>query len=143
MAIKGGTICGIRYREFQNLDAYSDTPIKGRKICSSCRRYTAAGGKAGKKSFYQSWEWKKLRYQVLMYYGAKCMLCGSDHRIVVDHIKPRKKYPELELDFDNMQVLCNECNRGKGRWDETDHRPHLTDSQVVELVIVREAKDSQ
>ena len=41
----------------------------------------------------------------------------------VDHIKPRKKYPELALDKSNLQVLCEECNHGKGNWDETDWRP--------------------
>jgi 5-methylcytosine-specific restriction endonuclease McrA len=53
---------------------------------------------------------------------AKCMCCGSTERIVVDHIKPRRKYPQLALDFDNLQVLCVDCNHGKGSDDETDWR---------------------
>jgi 5-methylcytosine-specific restriction endonuclease McrA len=32
----------------------------------------------------------------------------------VDHIKPRRKYPHLALVFDNLQVLCHDCNHGKG-----------------------------
>ncbi len=40
----------------------------------------------------------------------------------VDHIKPRRKYPELALSRSNLQVLCNLCNHGKGNWDETDWR---------------------
>lgn len=40
----------------------------------------------------------------------------------VDHIKPRKLFPELALDPDNLQVLCHECNHGKGNWDMTDFR---------------------
>jgi 5-methylcytosine-specific restriction endonuclease McrA len=40
----------------------------------------------------------------------------------VDHIKPRWKYPELSLSFENLQVLCKDCNLGKGGWDETDWR---------------------
>lgn len=72
--------------------------------------------------FYMSWEWKRARYEVLKKYGPKCMCCGSTDRIVVDHIKPRAKYPDLELNLDNLQVLCNDCNMGKGRWDETDWR---------------------
>ena len=75
-----------------------------------------------KKDFYTSWEWAKLRYEVLKRYGAVCMCCRSTENIVVDHIKPRSKYPELELSFDNMQVLCSLCNRGKGAHDETDWR---------------------
>jgi 5-methylcytosine-specific restriction endonuclease McrA len=76
--------------------------------------------------FYSSWKWKKLRYRVLLKYGAKCMLCGATKeegaKICVDHIKPRGKYPELELEFENLQVLCNDCNMGKSNDDETDFR---------------------
>ena len=43
-------------------------------------------------------------------------------KLNVDHIKPRKKYPKLALDVDNLQVLCNECNHGKGNRDDTDWR---------------------
>jgi len=62
------------------------------------------------------------------------MLCNSEERIVVDHIKPRSKFPELELVFDNCQVLCNSCNMGKSNNDYTDFRPdqdldELTDEQ--------------
>jgi len=78
------------------------------------------------EEFLQSREWRELRYKVLQKYGAKCMCCGAvkggDVYICVDHIKPRYKYPELKLEFDNLQVLCNECNHGKGAHDETDYR---------------------
>lgn len=76
--------------------------------------------------FYETWEWKTLRYKVLKKYGAKCMLCGrgveDGVKIFVDHIKPRALFPELELEESNLQVLCNDCNMGKGRWDDTDWR---------------------
>ena len=78
------------------------------------------------KDFYDSWEWKTARYQALKKHGATCMLCGAKAsegaKICVDHIKPRALYPALELDLNNLQILCDECNRGKGRWDETDWR---------------------
>lgn len=82
---------------------------------------------AGKnnKSFYLSWEWKKLRYKALLLHGRQCMCCGAKPpqvRLIVDHIKPRSKFPELELEISNLQVLCNDCNMGKGGWDETDFR---------------------
>ncbi|RYZ77144.1 MAG: HNH endonuclease [Proteobacteria bacterium] len=51
------------------------------------------------------------------------MLCrsaqGSMH---VDHIKPRSKYPHLELEFSNIQVLCPPCNFGKSNKYEDDFR---------------------
>ena len=75
--------------------------------------------------FYSSWEWKKVRYNVLLKYGRRCMCCGAtppDAVMVVDHIKPRKKYPELSLNIDNLQVLCNDCNMGKSNDNYTDFR---------------------
>jgi 5-methylcytosine-specific restriction endonuclease McrA len=75
------------------------------------------------EGFYASAAWMQLRYQALSTYGRVCMLCkktkGAMH---VDHIKPRSKYPEFELSFDNLQVLCKECNLGKSNLDETDFR---------------------
>lgn len=81
---------------------------------------------ASKDDFLQSYQWRKLRYEAILKYGRKCMLCGatpeSGVQIHVDHIKPRKKYPELALDINNLQILCGVCNHGKGNWDESDWR---------------------
>jgi len=100
--------------------------------------------KPTKTKFYQSWEWKKLRYEAIKRYGPICMCCGSDYRIVVDHIKPRRLYPELELDPDNVQILCNDCNMGKSYDDETDFRPKGDDlgySDFSELTLVKDLDD--
>lgn len=53
--------------------------------------------------------------------------CGRTpqiHRVVlhVDHVKPRHFFPELALEITNLQVLCEDCNKGKGAWDQTDWR---------------------
>lgn len=77
--------------------------------------------------FLDTYAWRQLRMQALRKYGPKCMCCGAtpDHGAVmnVDHIKPRKLFPHLALDLDNLQILCHECNHGKGNWDQTDWRP--------------------
>lgn len=81
-----------------------------------------------KDNFYDTWAWKDIRYQALHKCGRRCMSCGAsplkDNKVVlhVDHIKPFRKYPELALDINNLQVLCEDCNMGKGYWDETDFR---------------------
>lgn len=78
------------------------------------------------REFFASDEWRKLRYLALKLHGAACQCCGATRQsgaiLHVDHIKPRSKYPELELEVDNLQILCVDCNRGKGAWDETDWR---------------------
>ena len=85
-------------------------------------------------NFYESEAWQKLRYRVLAVYGRRCMCCGrTDGPMHVDHIKPRSKYPELALDFDNLQVLCEACNLGKSNTDETDWRPHKNPNPKQEI----------
>lgn len=80
--------------------------------------------------FLQSYEWRRVRMMALKKYGPKCQCCGATPAtgaiMNVDHIKPRKLYPELALDVSNLQILCHECNHGKGNWDMTDWRDKST-----------------
>lgn len=75
-------------------------------------------------TFLQSKAWLRLRIEALKKYGNKCQCCGASAndgiRLNVDHIKPRRLFPELALEINNLQILCNECNEGKGNWDFTD-----------------------
>lgn len=94
---------------------------------NQCRREfkQKAGGLAFRadSSLLLSPEWMRLRYSVLLEQGRECNCCGSKRGpFHVDHIKPRLKYPHLALEKSNLQVLCENCNMGKGAWDETDWR---------------------
>ena len=87
-------------------------------------------------SFYSSKEWRNIRYQVIKKNSGECMACGRSkkvHGIVihVDHIKPRSKHPRLALCFENLQLLCKDCNSGKSNTDETDWRPVTTDYEIA------------
>jgi hypothetical protein len=70
--------------------------------------------------------WQSLRYRALKLHGAKCQCCGADcssgKPLHVDHIKPKSKFPEFRQEISNLQVLCEDCNLGKGTWDQTDWR---------------------
>jgi 5-methylcytosine-specific restriction endonuclease McrA len=76
--------------------------------------------------FLNTYEWRVVRMQALKKYGPVCMCCGDSPKngavMNVDHIKPRKLFPELALDLTNLQILCSPCNHGKGNWDQTDWR---------------------
>jgi len=79
------------------------------------------------KEFFTSQRWRQLRYSVLLRDRNRCLACGASPEtsgaiMQVDHIKPRSKYPELQWEIDNLQTLCEDCNMGKGAWDETDWR---------------------
>jgi len=76
--------------------------------------------------FYASDEWRRVRYKALLRSRGVCECCGSAptkrRPLHVDHIMPRSRFPELSLVLDNLQVLCADCNLGKGAWDCTDWR---------------------
>ena len=76
--------------------------------------------------FYVSEAWLRLRYEALRRNGGHCECCGvrpsPGLSLHVDHIKPRSKFPGLELERSNLQVLCSDCNIGKGARDSTDWR---------------------
>lgn len=80
--------------------------------------------------FYETRNWRTLRYEVLKARGRRCECCGRTPKdgiaLHVDHIKPRSLYPELELVADNLQVLCEDCNVGKSNRDEIDWRSACT-----------------
>jgi 5-methylcytosine-specific restriction endonuclease McrA len=81
------------------------------------------------RNFYDSWEWRRLSFDVKIERGRVCECCGArppDVRIVTDHIKPLRHYWHLRLDKTNLQVLCDDCNKGKGSRDETDFRTGLS-----------------
>lgn len=74
-------------------------------------------------TFFSSLQWRKLRYEVIRDSNGCCSSCGRNHRdhaivLHVDHIKPRSLYPELALRKSNLQILCEDCNIGKGNSDE-------------------------
>ena len=78
------------------------------------------------KAFYQSKEWKALRYSVLCDSKGKCELCGRSRKdgviLHVDHIFPRSTHWKIALNVGNLQILCDECNLGKSNKDCTDWR---------------------
>lgn len=88
--------------------------------------------KAQKDEFYKTWDWQKLRVKTFEKFGRRCMCCGATNdsidmtgkpvQIVCDHVKPLHNYWSMRLDPENTQVLCFDCNMGKGI-EETDYRP--------------------
>jgi predicted restriction endonuclease len=54
---------------------------------------------------------KKIRNDVLKRYNHTCVKCGSTKNLEIDHIKPISKGGINE--FNNLQVLCKNCNLKK------------------------------
>jgi hypothetical protein len=80
-------------------------------------------------AFYKSWDWRRLRYDVLADNDGRCCLCGrrAGHgaTLHVDHIKPLKYFWHLRLEKNNLQVLCRECNHGKASRRQEDWRGRI------------------
>jgi 5-methylcytosine-specific restriction endonuclease McrA len=71
--------------------------------------------------FYRSSDWRRLRFDMLERnrgrYGVltcECCLATTARQWHVDHVRPRSSHPELALEPANLQVLCQDCNVGKG-----------------------------
>lgn len=73
---------------------------------------------ANNPGFLLSYEWRQLRFKALQKYGRRCQCCGATPEggatINVDHVRSRRNFPHLALELDNLQILCAECNHGKG-----------------------------
>ena len=76
--------------------------------------------------FLYSKEWRDLRKLAIEKYGLVCSKCGQENSrrfpINIDHIKPRRYFPELALEISNLQPLCGPCNKAKGNKHQTDYR---------------------
>lgn len=72
------------------------------------------------QSFYQSKEWRNLR-DLVRQREPLCRECLNRGVVklgqAIDHIKPRKDYPELALDESNLQNLCNFHHNRKRQYE--------------------------
>lgn len=94
----------------------------------------AEGKPIPERDFCKTREWQALRFRALQKSNGCCVLCGRSHRVDgvklhVDHIKPKSRFPALAMDLTNLQVLCEDCNLGKGNRDTTDWSV-LTDDEA-------------
>jgi len=95
------------------------------KLLSMSDNEIAESIRRSSDGFLFSPEWRKLRDETVNRYGTQCMCCGihpKPKNLNVDHIKPRKLFPELALDPENLQILCGRCNKAKGNKRFTDYR---------------------
>lgn len=130
----------LRWQEF--VDESREQHLNNQALKSACRTFTRQKKKnnprvwqeANTDAFLASYEWRQIRMQALKRDGARCCCCGAtpaDGRVRhVDHIKPRKHFPQLALDLNNLQVLCDVCNHGKGNWDQTDWREDVIGAKL-------------
>lgn len=136
-------------------ERYRDAPAGSADVCLAwfLQRFSGAAGVVSRPKteairradpFLESYAWRQLRMKALIQQGRRCLCCGAtpgDGKTVlhVDHIKPRRLFPELALELSNLQVLCDVCNHGKGNWDQTDWRPSVPPVPPLDHSVVIQA----
>lgn len=112
------------------LESTKPTAKDGLRVLDAAHIQLKTQPSATGPDFLQSKSWKRLRLQALNLHGRRCQVCGASPQtgavLNVDHVMPRRLFPHLALDINNLQVLCADCNEGKGNWDMTDARPKTT-----------------
>ena len=120
-----------------------EMPVSTKKQSRKKRRViNACISEADCKAFYQSFEWKRIRYEVLADNDGRCELCGvSKHDgavLNVDHIKCLRFNWSLRLKKSNLQVLCGTCNHGKGSKYDHDWRERTPEGEPRLSVLMGE-----
>lgn len=64
------------------------------------------------EGFYNSVEWRRLVAQIKRERGNHCARCGSDVRVIADHIIERKD-GGADLDPANIELLCHKHHQAK------------------------------
>ena len=80
--------------------------------------------------FYSQPSWHKLRAKTKAVWKRENRLCGyCNHPIdwneivVVDHIKNRRRHPDLALEPSNLQCVHHACNTRKAAYVENGNKP--------------------
>ena len=83
-------------------------------------------------NFYNSAEWRYTREQAKRELTPMCPVCGSEHNLHVDHIKPIRYFFEERLNPSNLQILCGDCNLEKGSMLNWSLEWHIKNKTMLE-----------
>lgn len=72
-------------------------------------------------TFYQRTAWRRLRAAKIIE-NPVCEVCKIELAREVHHVKPRKEFPELSLDWDNLQSICSACHKSLTAMEMAERR---------------------
>jgi 5-methylcytosine-specific restriction endonuclease McrA len=95
------------------------------QLCESCCERIANGWWKLRSGEYLTWENPKpergyqkvripveLRCRIMIRDGVKCVQCGAEDGLTIDHIHPESRGGDLSPE--NLRTLCRSCNSRKG-----------------------------
>lgn len=82
------------------------------------QQYEATPERAADRAWYNAKRWRDFRaYALSLPENALCRGCKAQGIITpstqLDHVKPRKEFPELAYELSNVQGMCGKCHRAK------------------------------
>lgn len=92
-------------------------------------------------NFYNSKTWKIIKEQVYKTLTHMCPVCGAEENLVVDHIKPIRHYPNLIVDMNNLQILCDDCNLEKGSMIDWTLGWHIRNKEYLTKIRIQETEN--
>ena len=84
-------------------------PQAAAERADAIRRYNRTPERVEAMAFYSSARWRRLAAMVLRRQPI-CTDCQREPSTVVHHDKPRRDYPDLAYDIDNLIGLCASCH---------------------------------
>jgi 5-methylcytosine-specific restriction endonuclease McrA len=79
----------------------------GRFYCDDCR----AAARIDSVGRLRTWDWERLRDEIIARDDGKCVRCGSTKDLQVHH----KDWNHTNNDPSNLETICGECHRREHR----------------------------
>lgn len=100
-------------RRFKIVDQYELAEQRDKLKCfrQNYQRFLESKNQQPRIKACQFTSKKEIRIAVFELHGKRCLCCGSETNITIDHVVPVKKGGINELS--NMQPLCKSCNSRK------------------------------
>ena len=73
-----------------------------------------------------------------------CPICGDDYRDrggkTIDHKLPRSHYPWLSMEFKNLWVICQTCNKEKGEKNWYEYEQYMFLNYPNDYPLIKSAR---
>jgi hypothetical protein len=63
-----------------------------------------------KEGYRSNKAYARLKREIFERDNHVCTECSSNEKLIIDHIKPSRYFPELRMDKNNLRVLCHTCH---------------------------------